>query len=221
MRLLKNTVNEFVVFRDRIFSGDGRNLDLDETKLFAMMLYKGTHLKDFEDIKSGNSRLDELYEISRQLVSTNIKHLQMRRRELQNQLTQINEIDSRSAELAKRISEYVNRIATLTNYERDGKGVFRLDNETIEDIESAQFWTSFMNAPDDPVLEWRPHHRSTESFKLPRSYILAEFGDPLDTDNWDRADQIRLQEQIRKKVEEVYYLQGADFQQLLAAQSFS
>ncbi|MDQ6753906.1 MAG: hypothetical protein M3017_10935 [Actinomycetota bacterium] len=48
MRLLKNVRNEFIVFRDRIFSGDGEQLDLSETSLFAMMLYKSTHLTDFE-----------------------------------------------------------------------------------------------------------------------------------------------------------------------------
>ena len=60
MRLLKNVRNEFIVFRDRIFSGDGEQLDLSETDLFAMMLYKSTHLTDFETIRLGKSNLDTL-----------------------------------------------------------------------------------------------------------------------------------------------------------------
>ncbi|WP_202617735.1 hypothetical protein, partial [Escherichia coli] len=75
MRLLKNVRNEFVIFRDRIFSGDGEELNLNKTDLFAMVLYKNTHLTDFESIRLGKSKLDILYKVSREMVSENIKKL--------------------------------------------------------------------------------------------------------------------------------------------------
>ncbi|RTU77894.1 DNA-binding protein, partial [Pseudomonas aeruginosa] len=77
MRLLKNVRNEFIVFRDRIFSGDGKQLNLNETDLFAMMLYKSTHLADFETIRLGHSKLDILYKVSRELVTENIKRFEV------------------------------------------------------------------------------------------------------------------------------------------------
>ena len=89
MRLLKNIRNEFVVFRDRIFAGEGKYLDLSETDLFAMMLYKSTHLTDFEQIRLGNSNLDALYELSRDLVKENIKRIDGERRALQQRLVRI------------------------------------------------------------------------------------------------------------------------------------
>ena len=61
MRLIKNIHNEFVIFRQKVLGGEGSRLGLSEDVLFAMMLYKSTHLSDFEEIKLGKSRLDRLY----------------------------------------------------------------------------------------------------------------------------------------------------------------
>ncbi len=47
MRLILNIRNEFVIFRTKVLQTDNGNLDLHEDALFAMMLYKSTHLSDF------------------------------------------------------------------------------------------------------------------------------------------------------------------------------
>lgn len=82
MRLIKNIRNEFIVFGDRIFSGDGERLALNKTDLFAMMLYKSTHLTDFEAIRLGMSKLDKLYAAARDLVAANIKSCERSSRKL-------------------------------------------------------------------------------------------------------------------------------------------
>src|SRR5699024_11659751 len=64
-------IYEFIVFRDRILTGDGGELKLDETEMFAMMLYKSVHLSDFEAIRMGTSNVDALYERGRQVVTEN------------------------------------------------------------------------------------------------------------------------------------------------------
>ena len=53
MRLLKNIRNEFVVFREKLFQKNKNSLNLNESELFTMMLYKSTHLSDFELIRLG------------------------------------------------------------------------------------------------------------------------------------------------------------------------
>ncbi|OFT42675.1 hypothetical protein HMPREF3160_04915 [Arthrobacter sp. HMSC06H05] len=91
MRLLKNVCNEFIVFRDRIISTDSEQLNLDETELFAMMLYKNTHLADFEKIRLGTSNLDKLYKLSREFTAQNIQRLEqeIHERELQIDSTEL------------------------------------------------------------------------------------------------------------------------------------
>lgn len=66
MRLIKNIRNEFVIFQEQVIRKS--SLELDDNCLFAMVLYKSTHLSDFERIKLGTSNLDILYRESRQLV---------------------------------------------------------------------------------------------------------------------------------------------------------
>lgn len=107
MRLLKNVRNEFIVFRDRIFSGDGEQLNLSETNLFAMMLYKSTHLADFETIQLGTSMLDTLYKLSRELVTENIKKFEGERRELVQRVSQINGVAIHSVKLGEQLIAHV------------------------------------------------------------------------------------------------------------------
>jgi hypothetical protein len=73
MRLIKNIRNEYAIFKHQII--DKGDLELDRDKLFAMMLYKSSHLSDFEQIKLGKSNVDQLYRDWRDLVSLNVKAL--------------------------------------------------------------------------------------------------------------------------------------------------
>lgn len=116
MRLLKNVRNEFIVFRDRIFSGDGKQLNLNETDLFAMMLYKSTHLADFETIRLGHSKLDILYKVSRELVTENIKRFESERRVLLQQIARINGAATRSTRLGERLLAHVQRTVQAAAY---------------------------------------------------------------------------------------------------------
>ena len=76
MRLLKNVRNEFALFRQKIFAEFGERLGLEESRLYAMILYKNTHLLDYERIRLGTSKLDKLYRTSRKLVDYNIRKLE-------------------------------------------------------------------------------------------------------------------------------------------------
>lgn len=73
MRLIKNVRNEFAIFKRQII--DKGSLQLTQTGLFAMMLYKSTHLSDFELIRLGRSNLDTIYQASRDLVNQSLKSL--------------------------------------------------------------------------------------------------------------------------------------------------
>lgn len=221
MRLLKNTLNEFLVFRDRIFSGDGKNLNLDETQLFAMMLYKSTNQMDFENIRLGKSNLDKLYGISRKLVSENIEQLESRRRELRDQLTRIDRIEYRSAQLGKRLLEYAKDIGELIYGQGAGEVAFTFKGESIADIENPQFWATFMNEPDDQTIVWDLRPRCYCSLEFRREFILEKFGEPFDTENWNSEEQDTLSNELREVSEDIANLRGADFNFLLARPDFT
>ena len=46
-RLLRSACNEYVIYSRLVLEGNRNSLKLEPDKLFALMLYKSVHLKDF------------------------------------------------------------------------------------------------------------------------------------------------------------------------------
>lgn len=222
MRLLKNTCNEFIVFRDRIFSGDGEQLRLNETELFAMMLYKSTHLSDFETIRLGRSNLDRLYQISRELVAENIKRIEAELRSLRQRLARIDGAATRSAQLGDRLIAYVQRTAkAVPDISQDGNFVFKGLRRSTHDVKAAAFWNDFVAEDGDDELHWqtqRAHRPFSLSFS--RKNLAEDLGDPLDADSWNEADREELTEQIDEKAKDIKFLRSADFGDLTKRSKF-
>lgn len=74
MRLLRNIVNEYRVFKTRVLGPEAPK-GLSEDKLFALIAYKNTHLDDFEKIRVSDSNLDRIYRRSRVVISTALNGL--------------------------------------------------------------------------------------------------------------------------------------------------
>lgn len=220
MRLLKNIRNEFIVFRDRIFSGDGGQLDLSETELFAMMLYKSTHLTDFEMIRLGKSNLDTLYELSRKLVADNIKRVEGERRKLANQLTEIDGVTTRSRRLGESLLAHVKRVAVAIGCSRSSeKYQFEGDRISVDELKSAQFWKSFVYSEEPLKVELRGDY-SYQDMSFTRDYLAAELGDPLNAEEWDASIRDKLNKDIEKKTEDIKFLRSADVGELVGRPDF-
>ncbi|WP_312245145.1 YobI family P-loop NTPase [Stutzerimonas nitrititolerans] len=223
MRLLKNVRNEFIVFRDRIFSGDGEQLKLSETDLFAMMLYKSTHLTDFETIRLGTSKLDILYKVSRELVTESIKRIEGERRVLRQRLARIDGAATRSAQLGERLIAHVLRTAEAAGYRlQNAKFAFDRGALSSDDLKGTSFWTDFAAAEaDDAVLKWSNTVRYNEvSLSFSRESLVAALGDPLDAESWNDADREVLNEQIDEKTEDIKFLRRADLGDLVKRPKF-
>lgn len=218
MRLLKNVRNEFIVFRDSIFSGDGGQLNLNETDLFAMMLYKSTHLTDFEAIRLGTSHLDSLYKVSRELVTENIKRIEGERRMLLQRLSRIDGMATRSEKLGEQLIEYVNRILEVTRYPRHNETFF-FNNVTIstDELKGTEFWKNFISFDGDAVLVWR---NSNHSLSFSRENLAATFCDPLDIDSWNQIDHEQLTEQLHDWENDIKFLRSADLGDLVKRPEF-
>ncbi len=219
MRLLKNIRNEFIVFRNRIFSGDGSKLNLSETDLFAMMLYKSTHLTDFETIRLGTSKLDILYKASRKLVTENIKRIEGERRMLLERLSRIDGIATRSEKLGEQLIAYVQRVVEATNY-RWNNLTFSFNQRTYstDELKGAEFWKDFTSSGGEAVLSLKQqfnHH-----FHFSRDNLVAALGDPLDTDSWNQLDHEALTEQLHEMIHDIKFLRSADLSDLIRRPEF-
>ncbi|QIK64746.1 DNA-binding protein [Leucobacter viscericola] len=222
MRLLKNICNEFIVFRDRIFSGDGEQLDLNETDLFAMMLYKSTHLSDFEAIRIGKSKLNTLYALGRELVATNIKRIESERRELQQELGRVNGATSRSQALGRKLIAHVNRTVQAARFkEHDVTYTFSNALQSPEDLQGVRFWSEFVSAnSSEATLIWKTNDGYNHSLTFTRESLAEALGDPLNAAAWDESAKENLKEQISEKTEAIKFLRSADMGKLMKRPEF-
>lgn len=214
MRLLKNVRNEFIVFCDLLFSGAGEELNLDHTGLFAMMLYKSTHLLDFEKIRIGNSKLDELYSISRELVTVNIRSLEKELHKARQRLEELDDLSERSAILGNRLLELTAHTAVAVGHDKVSKD-FTCDGTvyTEEELRNSDFWAEFTEKPGDPILERRSHRN--QLLKFHRSTLKVELGDQLSTETWSELDRKVISTSVDQKIKAIKLLRGADMSDLI------
>lgn len=220
MRLLKNVRNEFVVFRDRIFSGDGEQLALSENGLFAMMLYKSTHLSDFEAIRLGRSKLDQIYKIARDVIGANIKTIQIKRQNIDKRLAHNGGFLTQSAQLGDQLIAHVKRTIRAAGYQDyNGKYSFK-GNELSEDgLRGSEFWLSFMQAKNEPQLHWSNPYRG-QILSFSRSDIAEALSVCLDSEYWTNQLRKELKTALGEYDEDLKFLRRADMGDLIKRQDF-
>ncbi|MDY0331769.1 MAG: hypothetical protein RBR52_14925 [Thiomonas sp.] len=223
MRLLKNVRNEFIVFRDRIFSGAGKQLKLNETDLFAMMLYKSTHLTDFENIRLSKSNLDIMYRVSRELVTKNIMQIEGERRDLLQQRTRLDTSPRRSQQLGEKLIAHVQLIMKAIGQDwKNSTYTFNRDRWSTDDLKGTKFWTDFVAAGEGAKLQLKNDYpySGLRELSFTRSNLARALDDPLDAESWNKADRKELTKQIEKKNMDVKFLRRADFADLIKRPEF-
>lgn len=221
MRLLKNVRNEFVVFRDRIFAGDGEHLELSETQLFAMMLYKSTHLSDFEVIRLGKSKLDKLYGISRTLVSENIRRVERELRSARVEISRRTVSKQRASRMGKLLVARIDLLVRSSDNIRAKNGQYILNGRGADatEFESIEFWRELAGS-EDSTVGWSNPNYGGGSLTLSRRDIAALVGDSLDVDAWGEADDEAEAEQVRELQEQLAFLRTSDMGDLMGRSEF-
>ena len=91
----------------------GNSLKLEPDKLFALMLYKSVHLKDFERIHLGQSKLDEVYRISLRVRDDYIRRINDQYDALEKRLesnVEAGDIQERASKLRKMVDRKSTRL---------------------------------------------------------------------------------------------------------------
>ena len=134
-RLLRSVCNEYMIYAQFILGDDSLNLEPD--KLFALMLYKSVHLQDFEKIHLGQSKLDEVYKKSVQVLENRISALDDEYDALEKQLDPHAESEMRGAAF----KEMIDWLAARTSMRVESFTV-NVDSKVFssEEITTPQFW---------------------------------------------------------------------------------
>ena len=136
-RLLENIVSEFQIFSGQIFNSWDNNKEIADfledhaNYLFAFIVYKNTHLTDYEKIQTGESKLDEIY----------IKFAKMRA-DVHKIIKEI--LENLGRNLQRRI-----RSKTNTDFHRYD---IVMDNEWFHDYSQLELWRKALNR-DSPLTK--------------------------------------------------------------------
>ena len=159
-RLLRSACNEYMIYAQLILGDDSLNLEPD--KLFALMIYKSVHLKDFETIHLGQSKLDEVYQMSLLVIENRISAVNEKYDILEKQLDPNVEAEMRGKEFRRMIewlaARYRMRVDSFT---------VNLDSQAFssEGTRTPMFWSAVSRLSD------------TDSMIVMESY--NQYGNPM------------------------------------------
>ncbi|MFU8946173.1 hypothetical protein ACLRGF_05495 [Mycetocola zhadangensis] len=218
MRLIKNVRNEFAIFKRLVI--DTGDLDLNQDKLFAMMLYKSTHLSDFELIKLGKSNLDDLYKDGRALVIANVSALNATVRTSRAALSRVGITGDHSVALGKQLLDHIK----IALFGLNGRNVqaLTLNNNALEEaaLSTSAFWESLASSNGTLAITYLTPRGYQEVLSLNRAEIEDALGQPITSAAWADAERARLDQIIAQARSDREFLTHADMAALAGRPEF-
>jgi len=226
MRLIKNIRNEFVVFAQRILAQTDKSnpLNLRPDLLFAMMIYKSTHLSDFERIRSGTSTLDRLYDASRQFVNQNIRLCRATLNETQRVNSLREAVHDRVTHYAHLAQKYLFRLVEQIGDSNRKRISIEIPGSELDpaglEAGDLEFWMRYLEERPDVCLDVQA--RSNHTRQDARTHVHVSYADmenalglPKDPQIWADTDTENLREKIAQLNDDIEFLQQADFSELI------
>ena len=222
MRLIKNVRNEFEIFSTLVLEGQRSRLNLDPSRLFAMMLYKSTHLADFERIRTGRSRIDTVYQASRELVRQQISRCDKESKRLNSRLIALDSLASRVDSLGAELWGFIENRQGQTNAQSLFEDVFSFPGASSmnpvsrEEFSSPDFWELFLQ--QKPGISFQVSRRQYQfqnlKITIPYEDIKHALRLPDSVEVWSEQDRLRLESQLTQLKSDRAYLLQADMQDL-------
>jgi len=211
MRLLRNIVNEYRVFKTRVL-GPGTPKGLVEDKLFAVIAYKNTHLEDFEKLQVSDSNLDRIYRRSRVIISKSLVSLASELDALVTTQTphdatveRATLLGSELQEMSKRWFSHAARQPTHVRYRVAGEIV------ASDSVLEVDFWKNVI----DDGLPVEILDAQEVVFTFSAATLRKELGDIVPM-NWTASGRQDSTTAISKTRESQRWLRAADIGDLIA-----
>jgi hypothetical protein len=183
MRLIHNIVNEYEVFEHRLLKVENPVPELDEDRLFAMILFKNAHMADFEAIRLGTSSLDKLYDAWRALVTHNLQSIRNNNEKLRVRVQTQQGAEERAAFLAERLLDVIDSLAkargsSLVN------GTITVDNQALDKAAASKpaFWKKLAAGESTLSLTVRDYYNHATSMILSSDAVKTLIGQEIDVE---------------------------------------
>jgi hypothetical protein len=145
MRLLHNIRNEFLIYRDRLITSAQKMPGITDEMVFALVVYKNTHLADFERIRSRSSSLDVLYGVWRNLIGSTSAHINDQLSELRQASSDGRVSDTQAQILGKRYAEFLGTLQAGLEEGDPGASVTAIGPVGQNALIDANAWTTIAN----------------------------------------------------------------------------
>lgn len=199
LRLVRSACNEYQIYADQLLRDNGPELEPD--RLFAMMLYKVVHMRDFEQIRLGMSNLDDVYRTSIWVVQQNIARLNKEYNRLEKEVNADNEAKARGEKFTELIRQIV---ATQDEQMKSFKIEIDSDEFAQQQIMTVDFWSVVANLADDAKMvvssgsSYSYYESSFTSIYLTKSRLAEFIGHDLVYDSPSTTSVERLEQELRK-----------------------
>lgn len=225
MRLIHNIVNEYEIFEHRLLKVVDPVPDLDSDRLFAMILLKNAHMKDFEAIRHGSSSLDKLYTAWRSLVSANVRAIRSNNQALRRSIEAGQAREDRAAALAARLRSVISNLVTAkespfvhdTIY-LNGKPI---DHETVA---TPSFWQAVARPESQLSLAFRNYspysNTNVTHMVLSTKTVQNLIGEDINLEPFERAQVLAAEGKISQNNALLPFLRRHTWSQLLERSDF-
>lgn len=217
MRLIKNIRNEFVIFQSQVIKKS--SLQLDDDRLFAMVLYKSTHLSDFERIKLGTSNLDILYRESRQLVQHHTARLNAEVAVLRRRLRSVSDQSARSKKIGDAVEAYIALVLGHAGFKVGGIGYNGAPIQ-LDDLRTTNFWKKYAAGNADLSFTFHNPHRGSQASRLSRQELERTTGESLDPSAWESSARVDIDARLTAARRDIAFLSKADLRDLMDRPDF-
>lgn len=212
MRLIRNIRNEFAIFKEHVIRKS--SLQLSDDHLFAMVLYKSTHLSDFERIKLGTSNLDTLYKESRQIVSEKSTLLSAEITRLQRRLRLVGDQSERADAIGSSVDAYIELIighigGSFNDVRYGGTATAR------SDLHTEAFWRKYTNEGENLSFAYYDQYRNLRVSNLTAEELRRATGDDLDPSEWEKVGREDLENKIRAARDDLAYFSKSDMKEFM------
>jgi hypothetical protein len=217
MRLIKNIYNEYLVFSKKILGRDSLG-GLTKDRLFAMIVYKNTNLKDFEQIKQGDSRLDKIYARYRVDIRENISSLNREIAKNKAKHESPQSLASRSEEYGSRLVSFIN-IATSAVQARGITYTFRGTGYSVDQMSGAEFWDAISDIGSNETLDVNytcPPYNNPQNMRLGRNQIEQIIAASLEVEKLEAADRELLEQRVRQLRQDLSDMSDKTLEQLMS-----
>lgn len=225
MRLLHNVRNEFEIYRRKLVLAKNPVPGLTDDRLLALILYKNVHMADFEAIRLGQSRLDEVHRQWRRLVDANLQRLSAEERRLRRALAEPSTIDRRVSALAERL---VSRLQTIADAlpanpsYANAPGQVTLNGVSSADpsLRGVDLWKGLIaGTAAFPVALSKQGMRAV-SMALGRDRVAELLDEDFDTDEWARADRTSAERALAETRSSITFLRHHEWAEIARTSEF-